>query len=172
MIDPMRRCPRIAIVFLLLAFAPAVASAQEDERAQFKDFNWFEIMKLDPAGAFNGLWDHAAKYKTASYDQKAILSALLGDYAAAKELEKLFPFDVSIDAKAPGYSVTYDRTYSDRLALPWGDLLKLNVRTAMQYILLEILYTKGVPKSKGKIPTNVSLFSEYFGYYAVMKKAG
>ena len=56
--------------------------------------------------------------------------------------------------------------------LPWAALLKLNVRTAMQYILLEVLSTKGVPKSKGKVPTSVSLFGEYFGYYVLMKKAG
>jgi hypothetical protein len=172
MIGAVHRWVRTATVSLVLLFAASGVFAQEDERAQFKDFNWFDIMKLDAASAFNALWDHAAKYKAASYDQKGILSALLDDYASAKELEKLFPFDTSIDAKAPGYSVTYDRTYGDRLVLPWASLLKLNVRTAMQYILLEILYTKGVPKSKGKVPTNVSLFGEYFRYYAVMKKAG
>jgi hypothetical protein len=171
MIHPMRRRSATltaALAFLLVAGA---CFGQEDERAQFKDFNWFEIMKQDSVSAFTALWDHAAKYKSASYDQKAILSALLDNYAAAKDLEKLFPYDASIDANAP-YAVTYDRAYSDRLALPWAALLKLNVRTAMQYILLEILYVKGVPKSKGKVPTNVSLFGEYFGYYVTMKKAG
>ena len=157
---------------LFLLCAAASAFPQEDERALFKDFNWFEIMKLDPAAAFNALWDHAAKYKTAPYEQKAILSFLLAQYAAGKELEKLFPYDPSVDTNAPGYSVTYDRAYSDRLVLPWTGLLKLNVRTAMQYVLLEILYTKGVPKSKGKVPSTWSLFGEYFGYYVTMKKAG
>ncbi len=172
MIGTMQRWARAAAVSLLLLFAASSAFAQEDERAPFRDFNWFDIMKLDAASAFNALWDLAAKYKAAGYDQKAILSALLDDYASAKALEKLSPFDPGIDAKAPGYTVTPDRTYSDRLALPWAALLKLNVRTAMQYILLEVLSTEGMPRSRGKIPTSVSLFGEYFGYYAVMKKAG
>jgi len=171
MIGAMHRWTR-AVAAALLLFAAAAAFAQDDERSPFRDFNWFDIMKLDPPSAFNALWDLAAKYKAAGWDQKAILAALLDDYSSAKELEKLVPFDPGIDAKAPGYSVASDRTYSDRLVLPWAALLKLNVRTAMQYILLEVLSTKGVPKSKGKVPTSVSLFGEYFGYYVLMKKAG
>lgn len=126
---------------------------------------------MEPASAFSALWDQAARHKASGYDQKEILSLLLQQYAAAKQLEKTFPYDPAVDAKATAYTLTYDRTYSDRLALPWTNLLKLNVRSAMQYILLEILYTKGVPKSKGKVPTSWSLFSEYFGYYVTMKTA-
>ena len=168
----MRTCVKVFLPAVLLLVAALPVAAQDDERAQYKDFNWFDVMKLDSASAFNALWDQAAKHKSAGYDTKEILSVLLQQYAAAKQLEKTYPYDPSTDAKAPGYTLTYDRTYSDRLALPWAALLKLNVRSAMQYILLEVLYTKGIPKSKGKVPASWTLFSEYFGYYVVMKTAG
>jgi hypothetical protein len=167
----MHRATAALIACVLLACAGAQrAGAQADERSYFQDFNWFELMKTDPAAAFNAMWDHAAKYPSATYDRKAILDLLLADYGTAKDLEALFPYDASVDAKA-GYMLTYDRTWSDRLALPWSSLLKLTVRSAMQYVLLEVLYTKSLPKAKGKIPETWVLFDEYFGYYAVMKKA-
>jgi hypothetical protein len=170
----MRRPVRTLLAALVLAVAAAAAAvplfAQDDEHALFQDFNWFDIMKADPATAFNALWDHAAKYSTVTYDRKAILALLLADYGKAKDLEALFPYDSTVDGKV-GYTLTYDRAYSERLALPWTNLMKLTVRSAMQYVLLECLYTKAVPKSKGKVPSTWTLFDEYFGYYAVMKKA-
>jgi hypothetical protein len=164
--------PSRALLLLFLLCSAAAAYPQEDERAYFKDFNWFDIMGLDPAAAFGTLGDHAAKHKGAAYDQKAILEALLDAYASAKELEKLSPYDPARESGGRQYPLSYDRTYSERLLLPWASLLKLNVRSAMQYILLEVLYTKGLPKPVGKVPTTWTLFQEYFGYYVVMKKAG
>ncbi len=168
----MDRDAQRGLIALLFFLAVVAAFAQDDERQLFKDFNWFDIMKLDSVSAFNAMWDHAAKYKAASYDQKAILDVLLEQYAAGKELEKQFLYDPAVDAKSASYSLTHDRPFSDRLLLPWAALMKLSVRSAMQYILLEVLYTKGLPKSKGKVPTNWTLFAEYFGYYVVMRKAG
>ena len=172
MIDVMLRHARRGLAIFLLVCAAGVAFAQEDERQLFTDFNWFDIMKMDSVSAFNALWDHAAKYTAANYDQKAILSLLLDQYLAAKDLEKQTPYDAGADAKAGTYILAHDRRYSARLALPWSLLVKLSVRSAMQYILLEVLNTNAVPRSKGRIPTNLSLFQEYFGYYVAMKKAG
>lgn len=165
----MARRAALTVAFVLSAVA---AFPQQDEHAYFTNFNWFEIMKLDPAAAFGALWDHAVEFPSATYDAKAILSLLLKNYAAGRELEKTYPYDAGLDALGSQYKVTTTRTWSPRLQLPWDKLLKLNVRSAMQYILLEVLYTKGVPKAQGKIPTWWTLFDEYFGYYVVMKRAG
>ena len=150
----------------------AAGGTRPDEHGYFTDFNWFDIMKLDPAAAFSALWDHAAAFPVPPYDTKAILSLLLKEYGAARALEKSHPYDPSLDALGAQYKVTTSRAYGARLALPWDKLLALNVRSAMQYILLEVLYTKGVPAAQGKIPSWWTLFDEYFGYYAVMKGSG
>jgi hypothetical protein len=152
--------------------AAAAGATQPEEHAYFADFNWFAIMKLGPAAAFNALWDHAAAFPAPPYDTKAILSLLLKEYGAGRELEKTHPYDPSLDALGAQYKVTTTRAYSARLALPWDKLLALNVRSAMQYILLEVLYTKSVPAAQGKVPSWWTLFDEYFGYYALMKGSG
>jgi hypothetical protein len=157
------------LLFFPLLIAAASAGTKADEHTYFSDFNWFEIMKLDPAAALNALWDHAASFPAPPYDTKAILSLLLKDYGAGRTLEKAHPYDASLDALGAQYKVTTSRTYSARLGLPWDKLLALNVRSAMQYILLEVLYTKGVPVAQGKIPPSWSLFDEYFSYYVVLK---
>jgi hypothetical protein len=164
---------RLQPVFLLLplVLGAAAAGTQPDEHAYFTGFNWFDIIKLDPAAALTVMWDHAASFP-APYDTKAILSLLLKEYGAGRDLEKAYPYDPSLDALGAQYKVTTSRAYSARLALPWDKLLKLNVRSAMQYILLEVLSTNGVPKAQGKIPAWWTLFDEYFGYYVVLKGTG
>ncbi len=162
---------RAFLVLCLLTLFRAAAAAQQDERASFTDFNWFDIMKLDPSAAFGSLWDQAAKFPAPPYDTKEILSLLLKEYGIAKDLEKAHPYDTNLDSLGSQYKVATSRAYSARLLLPWDKLLALNVRSAMQYILLEILYTRGVPKATGKIPSWWTLFDEYFGYYAVLKQA-
>jgi hypothetical protein len=143
---------------------------QTGAEANFADFNWHTLLGLDSSMVMKKLWEHAQTFKEGTYNAKAILDLELDLYAKAKELEKTFPYDGGTESRSR-YKVSYDRKYSEWLDLSWEELLKLNVRSAMQYILLEILYTKSIPKSKNELPIHWTLFQEYFTYYFVLKNA-
>ncbi len=154
----------------MLILGARAVFCQTGEEANFTDFNWHTIMGLDSPTVIKKLWAHAQSFNGETYDRKAILEIELDIYARAKELEKAFPYDGGTESRSK-YKVTYDRKYSEWLDLSWEELLKLNVRSAMQYLLLEILYTKSIPKSKNKIPIHWTLFKEYFSYYSLLKNA-
>ncbi len=156
------------ITFVFLLLNAGAAFCQTGEEANFTDFNWHAMLGLDSPTVLKKLWEHAQLFKDATYDKKAILDIGLDIYARGKELEKTFPYDGGLESRSR-YKVTYDRIYGDWLDLPWAELLKLNVRSAMQYLLLEILYTKNISRLKTVIPVHWALYREYFNYYYVLK---
>jgi hypothetical protein len=162
--------PGMVAAFVLLMLNTGTAFCQTGEEANFSDFNWHAMLGLDSPTVLNKLWGHAQLFKDQTYDTKAILDIELDIYARGKVLEKTFSYDSGQESRSR-YQVTYDRKYSEWLDLPWAELLKLNVRSAMQYLLLEILYTKSIPKSKTEIPVHWTLYREYFNYYYVLKLA-
>lgn len=157
----------VAALVLLMLNAGA-AFSQTGEEGNFSDFNWHAMLGLDSPTVLKKLWEHARLFPGQAYDTKAILDIELDIYSRGKALEKSFPYDSGLESRSR-YPMTYDRKYSEWLDLPWAELLKLNVRSAMQYLLLEILYTKSIQKSKTEIPVHWTLYREYFNYYYVLK---
>lgn len=157
----------LAVLLCILTAAPAIA--QQDEKKVLEGFNWYDIMGLEPVAVLDSLQAVAEEYAQPLYDRKETYRLLLDLYSIGKKLEKQFPFAAVPDTDAKGYRIEQGRKYAEFLKLDWARLLKLNVRSSMQYILLEVLYTQGIPAAKGKIPAVWTLFEEYFRYYAAIK---
>jgi len=160
---------RTAAAFLLFLLAAGRLPAQTDEKKALESFNWFQVMGLDTVAAFDTLRSTADLYTAKGYDRKEILRLLLDLYAQGRKLEKAHPYAKASDADTRRYKLDDKRKYAAYLPMDWTLLLSFNVRTAMQYVLLEILSTQNLPVPTGKLPTVWTLYDEYFRYYATMK---
>jgi hypothetical protein len=157
------------VALLLLVLASGRAFPEAGEKKALESFNWFQLMGQGSVAAFDALRATADLYAAGSYDRKELLRLLLDLYAEGRKLEKAHPYDKTADAETRRYKLDDKRKYGGYLPMDWALLLSFNVRTAMQYILLEILSTQNLPAATGRIPVVWALYDEYFHYYATLK---
>lgn len=160
---------RRAAALLLLVLASGRAFPEQDEKKLLESFNWFQVMGQGTVAAFDALRATADLFTAKNYDRKELLRLLLDLYAEGRRLEKSHPYAKDADSDTRRYRLDDRRKYAAYLPMDWTLLLSFNVRTAMQYILLEILSTQNLPAAAGKVPVIWALYDEYFRYYATMK---